>query len=157
MATNTQADQRAALQWVQMGFAKQVLASILGDDPRDRMDRHAGLVDDLGADSLDLVELESALEDLGIVLPDGSYAHLLRVGDIADLFTPEAAEKAGRCICCDGAGEHIINRHPSRGPLYEDGYRCAKCDGTGRANARSAIPVDPDMLPGGHDNMREAA
>ncbi len=43
----------------------------------------ASLADDLGADSLDAVELNMALEDyLGISIPDETLAQLKTVGDI---------------------------------------------------------------------------
>lgn len=42
------------------------------------------LVEDLGADSLDAVELNMALEDaFGVQLPEGTMAELKTVGDIA--------------------------------------------------------------------------
>ena len=45
----------------------------------------ASLTDDLGADSLDSVELNMALEDtLGITIPDEELANLKTVGDIVN-------------------------------------------------------------------------
>ena len=45
----------------------------------------AKIVDDLGADSLDLVELLSRLEDeYGIVIPDEDVENLVTVADVAN-------------------------------------------------------------------------
>ena len=44
----------------------------------------AKIVDDLGADSLDVVELLSRLEDeFNIVIPDEDVENLITVGDVA--------------------------------------------------------------------------
>jgi acyl carrier protein len=48
----------------------------------DRVDDTAGIINDLGADSLDLVEVVIALEeDFGIEIPDSDAEALLTVGD----------------------------------------------------------------------------
>ena len=57
---------------------------------RDRLDLNgaeialdASLLDDLGADSLDVVELVMALEDeFGVKLPDGDAERLRSIGDV---------------------------------------------------------------------------
>ncbi len=49
----------------------------------DKVTREASLADDLGADSLDAVELNMALEDkLGVSIPDEELAGMKTVGDI---------------------------------------------------------------------------
>ncbi|MBU3806282.1 MAG: acyl carrier protein [Candidatus Fournierella pullistercoris] len=51
----------------------------------DAVTMEATLADDLGADSLDAVELNMALEDnLGVSIPDEELANLKTVGDIVN-------------------------------------------------------------------------
>jgi acyl carrier protein len=50
----------------------------------DKVAADAKIVEDLGADSLDVVELLSRLEDeFGITIPDEDVENLLTVGDVA--------------------------------------------------------------------------
>ena len=50
----------------------------------DKVSADAKIVEDLGADSLDVVELLSRLEDeLGITIPDEDVENLVTVGDVA--------------------------------------------------------------------------
>ncbi|MBQ8319554.1 MAG: acyl carrier protein [Clostridia bacterium] len=50
----------------------------------DKVTADAKIVEDLGADSLDVVELLSRLEDeFGIVIPDEDVEGLVTVGDVA--------------------------------------------------------------------------
>ncbi len=52
--------------------------------PIEKVTKDAKIVDDLGADSLDVVELLSQLEDeYGIVIPDDEVESLVTVGDVA--------------------------------------------------------------------------
>lgn len=52
--------------------------------PVEKVTAEAKIVDDLGADSLDVVELLSRLEDeYGIVIPDDDVEGLVTVGDVA--------------------------------------------------------------------------
>ena len=52
--------------------------------PLERVTADAKIVDDLGADSLDVVELLSRLEDeYGITIPDEDVENLVTVGDVA--------------------------------------------------------------------------
>ncbi len=52
--------------------------------PVEQITAESKIVDDLGADSLDVVELLSRLEDeYGIVIPDEDVEELLTVGDVA--------------------------------------------------------------------------
>lgn len=61
---------------------RQIAAERLGTDP-DRVQLHSRLVEDLGADSLDRVELLVTLEDeLGIEVPDEVVEALNTVGDV---------------------------------------------------------------------------
>lgn len=52
--------------------------------PLEKVTPDAKIVDDLGADSLDLVELLSQLEDeYGITIPDDEVENLVTVADVA--------------------------------------------------------------------------
>ena len=52
--------------------------------PAEKVTADAKIVDDLGADSLDVVELLSRLEDeYGVVIPDEDVEGLATVGDVA--------------------------------------------------------------------------
>ena len=52
--------------------------------PVEKVTADAKIVDDLGADSLDLVELLSRLEDeYGVTIPDEDVETLATVGDVA--------------------------------------------------------------------------
>ena len=52
--------------------------------PIEKVTPDAKIVDDLGADSLDVVELLSQLEDeYGIMIPDDEVESLITVGDVA--------------------------------------------------------------------------
>ena len=52
--------------------------------PIEKVTADAKIVDDLGADSLDVVELLSQLEDeLGIIIPDEEVESLVTVADVA--------------------------------------------------------------------------
>ena len=52
--------------------------------PLEKIAPDAKIVDDLGADSLDVVELLSELEDeYGIVIPDDEVENLITVADVA--------------------------------------------------------------------------
>lgn len=63
---------------------QEMLASTL-NLPIEKITPDAKLVDDLGADSLDIVELLSELEDeLGIIIPDDEVENLVTIQDIAN-------------------------------------------------------------------------
>lgn len=52
--------------------------------PLDKISPDARIIEDLGADSLDVVELLSRLEDeYGVVIPDDDVEMLKTVGDVA--------------------------------------------------------------------------
>ncbi len=54
------------------------------DLPVEKVVPEAKIVDDLGADSLDVVELLSQLEDeFGIIIPDDEVEDLVTVADVA--------------------------------------------------------------------------
>ena len=60
-----------------------MLAEVL-NIPVEKVSPDAKIVDDLGADSLDVVELLSQLEDeYGIMIPDDEVESLITVGDVA--------------------------------------------------------------------------
>jgi len=53
------------------------------DTPKDDISRESSFVDDLKADSLDIVELVMALEDeFDIKIPDEDYDKIKSVGDV---------------------------------------------------------------------------
>jgi acyl carrier protein len=62
---------------------QSMLAEAL-DLPLEKVTPDAKIVDDLGADSLDVVELLSQLEDeFGIIIPDDEVENLVTVADVA--------------------------------------------------------------------------
>ena len=57
----------------------------------DKVTMEASLADDLGADSLDAVELNMALEDnLGVAISDEELANMKNVGDIVNYMEANA-------------------------------------------------------------------
>ena len=61
---------------------QEMLAEAL-NIPADKVTPDAKIVDDLGADSLDVVELLSQLEDeFGIIIPDEEVEQLVTVADV---------------------------------------------------------------------------
>ena len=63
---------------------KEVIVEQLGVDP-DRVKIEASFIDDLGADSLDIVELVMAMEEeFGIEIPDEDAEKLKTVGDVSN-------------------------------------------------------------------------
>lgn len=62
---------------------KEVIVEQLGVDP-ERVKPEASFIDDLGADSLDIVELVMAMEEeFSIEIPDEDAEKLKTVGDVA--------------------------------------------------------------------------
>lgn len=65
---------------------QEMLAEAL-NVPIEKVTPDAKIVEDLGADSLDLIEMLSQLEsDYGIVIPEEDTDNLVTVGDIAALL-----------------------------------------------------------------------
>jgi acyl carrier protein len=63
---------------------KEIIVDQLGVD-EDTVTMEASFVDDLGADSLDIVELVMALEeDFGIEIPDEDAEKIVTVGDAVE-------------------------------------------------------------------------
>ncbi len=63
---------------------KEMLAEAL-NLPAEKVTAESKIVEDLGADSLDVVELLSRLEDeYGITIPDEDVEQLLTVGDVVN-------------------------------------------------------------------------
>jgi acyl carrier protein len=61
--------------------------------PREEIARESSFVDDLKADSLDVVELVMRFEDtFGVTIPDEDYEKIRTVGDAVDYI--EAREKS---------------------------------------------------------------
>ena len=82
-----QAEAAADLAWFQMGCAQEIAINLLGCT-RDRFDLSpdAMLVDDLGADSLDMVEIQMHLEAHGFAAPDDAFTNHMRLRDLASLI-----------------------------------------------------------------------
>ncbi|MCK4303200.1 MAG: acyl carrier protein [Candidatus Eisenbacteria sp.] len=73
---------------------KEIIVEQLGITP-DQVIPEASFIDDLGADSLDTVELVMAFEDaFSIEIPDEDAERMLRVGDAVEYLKKKLAEKA---------------------------------------------------------------
>jgi acyl carrier protein len=71
---------------------KQIVVALLGVDP-DEVTAAASFVDDLGADSLDLVELVMAFEEeFGVEIPDEDAEMLKTVGKACDYLKSKLSE-----------------------------------------------------------------
>ncbi|HEY5431846.1 MAG TPA: acyl carrier protein [Coriobacteriia bacterium] len=69
---------------------KAVIVDQLGVE-EDDINEDAAFVDDLGADSLDIVELVMALEEeFGVSIPDEQAEKIKTVGDAVDFITENA-------------------------------------------------------------------
>ncbi len=69
---------------------KAVIVDQLGVE-EDDVNEDAAFVDDLGADSLDIVELVMALEEeFGVSIPDEQAEKIKTVGDAVDFITENA-------------------------------------------------------------------
>lgn len=79
------------IEWAQHEMAKWIVIELLGVD-RDRFDlsREAMLVNDLGADSLDLINIQEAVEDRGCEAPDDAFHWGMTIGDLANLIKVDA-------------------------------------------------------------------
>ncbi len=63
---------------------KEIIANQLGIDV-DKIADDAAIIDDLGADSLDVVEMLLSIEEtLGVTVPDEDAANLKTVADITE-------------------------------------------------------------------------
>ena len=73
---------------------KNIIAEQLGVKPEE-VTPEAKFIDDLGADSLDTVELVMALEEeFGIEIPDEEAEKLVTVGDAVKYIGDKAGQKA---------------------------------------------------------------
>lgn len=72
---------------------KEVLVSQLAVKP-ELVKPESKLIDDLGADSLDAMEIVSALEEkFGISVPEGEAASILLVSDIVEIINRKLKSK----------------------------------------------------------------
>lgn len=72
---------------------KQIIVEQLGVD-ESQVDSNASFVDDLGADSLDIVELIMELEEeFEITIPDEQAEKIKTVGEAIDYIEKEQAKK----------------------------------------------------------------
>ena len=68
---------------------RQIVVEQLGVHP-DQVNRKASFIDDLGADSLDTVELIMAFEEeTGIAIPDGEAEKLTTFGKVLDYLNAQ--------------------------------------------------------------------
>lgn len=77
------------------GRIKTLLAEHILPGPAgvEKIEEHHALLDDLGADSLDCVELALAIEEkFGITVLEEEMAAIVTVGDLIDFVTAEVAE-----------------------------------------------------------------
>ncbi len=73
---------------------RSIIAEQLGVKP-EQVTPQASFIDDLGADSLDTVELVMALEEeFGIEIPDEEAEKLVTVGDAIKYIEEKAGQKA---------------------------------------------------------------
>jgi acyl carrier protein len=73
---------------------RSIIAEQLGVKPEE-VTPQASFIDDLGADSLDTVELVMALEEeFGIEIPDEEAEKLVTVGDAIKYIEEKAGQKA---------------------------------------------------------------
>ena len=71
-----------------LDIARHLIVQTLGAGISHRIEPDAVLIDDLGADSLDLVELQCAIEDLDRDAPDAAFHRGMRVSDVVALIQP---------------------------------------------------------------------
>ena len=74
----------------QLATATHLIVQTLGAGISHRIEPDRKLIDDLGADSLDLIELQCAIEDLGADAPDSAFHRGMCVSDVAALI-PEGS------------------------------------------------------------------
>ncbi|MBE9005399.1 acyl carrier protein [Fortiea sp. LEGE XX443] len=74
---------------------KKTVAEQLGVESGDKITPQASFIDDLGADSLDLVELVMAFEEeFDIEIPDEAAEKILTVQDAVDYINNQVAASA---------------------------------------------------------------
>ncbi|KQN09801.1 hypothetical protein ASE85_02350 [Sphingobium sp. Leaf26] len=112
--------------------AQVLVRDVLGvTSDRFDLSANAMLVDDLGADSLDMVEMQVLIEERGISAPDEAFFASMTMGHLAKII------ENGACEACNGSGEIIFNRSLSQDPINDSGKPCESCDGSG--NVRKSV------------------
>ena len=75
---------------------KKIVVEHLGVDA-DKVKAEASFIDDLGADSLDTVELVMAFEEeFKCEIPDDAAEHILTVGNAIDFLEKNSGNSAGK-------------------------------------------------------------
>ncbi|MBR5500797.1 MAG: acyl carrier protein [Clostridia bacterium] len=70
--------------WIMFEKIRDIVVEQLGVD-EDKVTMESSFVDDLGADSLDIVELVMALEEaFGVEIPDSEAEKISTVGDVVE-------------------------------------------------------------------------
>ncbi|MBR5279421.1 MAG: acyl carrier protein [Clostridia bacterium] len=70
--------------WIMFEKIRDIVCEQLGVD-EDKVTMESSFVDDLGADSLDIVELVMALEEtFGVEIPDSEAEKISTVGDVVE-------------------------------------------------------------------------
>lgn len=115
----------------------QVLVQEVLGVTRDRFDLTANaiLVDDLGADSLDMVEMQMMIEERGISAPDEAFFASMTISDLAKII------ENGVCEACGGSGEIVFNHSLSQNPNNDSGKPCEACNGSGKVRKSIAEAI----------------
>ncbi len=71
---------------------KKIIVERLGDEVEDKISKEASFIDDLGADSLDTVELVMAFEEeFEIEIPDDVAESIMTIGDAVGFIEKETS------------------------------------------------------------------
>ena len=110
---------------------KKIVVEHLGVEA-DKVTDNASFIDDLGADSLDTVELVMAFEEeFGCEIPDDAAEHILTVGDAVKFLKRTPARPEGSSFIdiypkCQNRPSDRTTRGLATGPLHVPNAYC-KC------------------------------